>query len=97
MLKIAMLDKRNAMFHRNQIGAAIGNVVTSLIATTSEAQINVLEYFIVLQRLKEAVKANSAVSSLMCAWWSTFTDLDRFPNIYRLQRLRTGIKNSLTH
>lgn len=58
MLKIIVRDRRNAMFHRNQTGATIGDIVTSLIATGSEAQINVFEYFIMLQQEKEAVKAN---------------------------------------
>ena len=48
------------MFHRNQTGATIGDIGTSLIATASEAQINVFEYFIVLQQQKEAVKVNPA-------------------------------------
>ena len=60
MLKIIVRDRRNAMFHRNQTGATIGDIVTSLIATASEAQINVFEYFILLQQEKEAVKANPA-------------------------------------
>lgn len=60
MLKIVVRDRKNAMFHRNQTGATIGDIVTSLIATASEAQINVFEYFILLQQEKEAVKANPA-------------------------------------
>jgi hypothetical protein len=54
------VTEKNAMFHRNQTGATIGDIVTSFIATASEAQINVLEYFMVLQQQKEAVKANPA-------------------------------------
>jgi hypothetical protein len=60
ILKIVVRDRKNAMFHRNQTGATIGDIVTSLIATASEAQINVFEYFILLQQEKEAVKANPA-------------------------------------
>jgi transposase len=60
MLKIIVRDRKNAMFHRNQTGATIGDIVTSLIATASEAQINVFEYLILLQQQKEAVKASPA-------------------------------------
>jgi transposase len=60
MLKIVVRDRKNAMFHRIQTGATIGDIVTSLIATASDAQINVFEYFILLQEEKEAVKANPA-------------------------------------
>jgi hypothetical protein len=38
------------MFHKTLLGATIGDVITSMIATGSEAGINVFEYFTVLQR-----------------------------------------------
>lgn len=58
MLKIVVRDRKNTMFHKNQTDATIGDVVTSLIATASEASINVFEYFLLLQQQKEAVKAD---------------------------------------
>lgn len=57
MLKIVVRDRKNAMFHKTLLGATIGDVITSMIATGSEAGINVFEYFTVLQRDKEKVKA----------------------------------------
>ncbi|HEY5715022.1 MAG TPA: transposase [Psychromonas sp.] len=57
MLKIVVRDRKNAMFHKTLLGATIGDVVTSMIATGSEAGINVFDYFTVLQRDKEKVKA----------------------------------------
>lgn len=58
MLKIVVRDRKNAMFHKTLLGATIGDVITSMIATGSEAGINVFDYFTVLQRDKEKVKAN---------------------------------------
>lgn len=50
MLKIVVRDRKNAMFHKTLLGATIGDVVTSMIATGNEAGINVFEYFTRLQR-----------------------------------------------
>lgn len=58
MLKIVVRDRKNAMFHKTLLGATIGDIITSMIATASEAGINVFEYFTYLQREKDKVKAN---------------------------------------
>ena len=58
MLKIIVRDRKNAMFHKTLLGATIGDVITSVIATSSEAGINVFDYFTTLQREKEQAKAN---------------------------------------
>ncbi|WP_133309601.1 IS66 family transposase [Parashewanella spongiae] len=58
MLKIIVRDRKNAMFHKTLLGATIGDVITSMIATASEAGINVFEYFTFLQREKDKVKTN---------------------------------------
>ena len=58
MLKIIVRDRENAMFHKTLLGATIGDVITSVIATGSEAGINVFDYFTTLQREKEQVKAH---------------------------------------
>jgi len=58
MLKIVVRDRKNAMFHKTLLGATIGDVITSIIASGSEAGINVFEYFTVLQHAKDQVKAN---------------------------------------
>jgi transposase len=58
MLKIVVRDRRNAMFHKTLLGATIGDVITSMIATGSEAGMNVFEYFTVLQHAQDKVKAN---------------------------------------
>ena len=57
MLKIVVRDRKNAMFHKTQLGATIGDVITSMIATGSEAGVNVMDYFTLLQREHEHAKA----------------------------------------
>jgi hypothetical protein len=57
-LKLVVRDRKNAMFHKTLSGAAIGDVITSLIATASQAGINVFEYFNWLQRENEKVVAD---------------------------------------
>jgi transposase len=56
MLKITVRDRKNAMFRKTLAGASVGDVLTSMIATGSEAGINVFEYFTVLQENKDDVK-----------------------------------------
>lgn len=58
MLKIVVRDRKNAMFHKTLLGATIGDVITSMIATAAEAGINVFEYFTELQQNREKVKAH---------------------------------------
>jgi transposase len=58
MLKIIVRDRKNAMFHKTLLGATIGDVITSMIASASEAGINVFDYFTVLQQNQEKVKTS---------------------------------------
>jgi len=57
-LKLVVRDRKNAMFHKTLSGAAIGDVITSMIATASQANINVFDYFNWLQRENERVIAD---------------------------------------
>jgi transposase len=45
------------MFRKTLAGAAIGDVITSMIVTAGEAGSNVFEYFNFLQQNKDKVKA----------------------------------------
>ncbi len=58
MLKIVVRDRKNAMFHKTLLGATIGDVITSVIATASESGVNVFDYFTTLQREHEQVKSH---------------------------------------
>jgi hypothetical protein len=57
-LKRVIRNRKNAFFFKNQAGAAIADVLLSLIATAAQANINVFEYLIVLQRHVQEVKQN---------------------------------------
>lgn len=56
-LKRVIRGRKNALFFKTSAGAAIADVITSVVATAYQAGINVFEYLIVLQRHAEAVKA----------------------------------------
>ena len=58
ILKIIVRNRKNAMFHKTLFGATVGDVITSMIVTGSEAGINVFDYFTELQRNKDKVKVN---------------------------------------
>ncbi|PIE44268.1 MAG: transposase, partial [Gammaproteobacteria bacterium] len=45
-------------FYKTLSGAAIGDVLTSIIATAAEANVNLFEYLTDLQRNREQVKAD---------------------------------------
>ena len=57
-LKLVIRNRKNALFFKTQAGAAIADVLLSLIATAAQAKINVFEYLIVLQQHTKAVKQN---------------------------------------
>jgi hypothetical protein len=56
MLKLVIRGRKNALFFKTLAGAAIADVLTSLIATSELAGINTFEYLIVLQRHAAEVK-----------------------------------------
>ena len=57
-LKLVIRHRKNALFFKTQAGAAIADVLLSLIATAAQAKINVFEYLIVLQQHAQTVKQN---------------------------------------
>ncbi len=57
-LKLIVRNRKNANYFKTAVGAAIGDVITSIIATSANAGINVLEYLNALQRNQTAVKEN---------------------------------------
>lgn len=57
-LKLVIRNRKNALFFKTQAGAAIADVLLSLMATAAQANINVFEYLIVLQRHAKEVKQN---------------------------------------
>jgi hypothetical protein len=55
-LKLIIRSRKNSLFFKTLAGAAVSDVLTSLIATCEKAAINTFEYLIVLQRHAKAIK-----------------------------------------
>jgi transposase len=56
-LKLIIRGRKNALFFKTSAGAAIADVITSVVATAHQAGVNAFDYLIVLQRHADAVKA----------------------------------------
>ncbi|GAB4283338.1 MAG: hypothetical protein Tsb0018_11120 [Opitutales bacterium] len=59
-LRIVVLGRKNAYFYRTEAGAAIGDVLTSILATCKLNDINPFHYLKAVQRYKDKVKDNVA-------------------------------------
>jgi len=59
-LKIPIRGRKTAHFFKTVNGAGVGNVLTSLLATTAQASENVYDYFVALQKHRDQVKAEPA-------------------------------------
>ena len=55
-LKLIIRGRKNSLFFKSTTGAAIADVITSVIATAYQAGVNVFDYLVVLQRHAEAVR-----------------------------------------
>ncbi len=55
-LKRAILNRKNAMFYKNEVGAWIGDIFTSIIHTCYLGKINVMDYLIKLQKYESHMK-----------------------------------------
>jgi hypothetical protein len=55
-LKLIIRGRKNALFFKTPAGAAIADVITSVIATAYQAGINAFDYLVALQRHAETVK-----------------------------------------
>ena len=56
-LKLVVRNRKNAGFFKTGSGAAIGDVITSMIATSQQVGVNAVNYFTYIQRHAEQVKA----------------------------------------
>lgn len=61
LLKIVIRNRKNALFFKTLAGAAIGDVLTSVIATCHLNGVNPYEYLIQLQRHRDVVKADPLI------------------------------------
>ena len=55
-LKLIIRHRKNALFFKTLAGAAVADVLTSLIATCDHAGINAFDYLVALQRYAADVK-----------------------------------------
>jgi hypothetical protein len=60
MLKLIVRNRKNAYFYKTLAGASISDVITSFIATSMQADVNVFDYFNAVQRNHQAVKESPA-------------------------------------
>jgi len=58
ILKLIVRNRKNAYFYKTPAGAAISDVLTSCIATSMQADVNVFDYFNAIQRNRLAVREN---------------------------------------
>ncbi|MFK7827304.1 MAG: transposase, partial [Oligoflexales bacterium] len=56
-LKLVVLGRKNFYFFKSKVGAAVADVIMSLVASVSKAGINLFEYLCNLQRYHKEVKA----------------------------------------
>ena len=52
-----MRHRKNSLFYQTPAGAAIGDVITSILATCHENDVNAFEYLNAVQRNQAAVKS----------------------------------------
>lgn len=57
-IKLVVRNRKNASFFKSAVGAEVGDVITSIIATVSCAGVNLLDYLNTIQRHADSVKLN---------------------------------------
>ena len=57
-IKLAVLNRKNAGFFKSAVGANVGDVLTSIMATAAAAGVNIFDYLNALQRNRARVKLN---------------------------------------
>jgi hypothetical protein len=59
-LKLIIRQRKNSLFYHNDFSAYVGSLLTSLIATCIQAEVNAMDYLVALQENRSAVFANPA-------------------------------------
>jgi transposase len=55
-LKLIIRNRKNALFFKTQTGAAIADIIMSVLATCAQAQVNAFDYLVALQRHAQVVR-----------------------------------------
>ena len=58
LIKLIVRSRKNSLFHQTAVGAEISDVISSVLATCHENQINAFEYLNAVQRNQKAVRAS---------------------------------------
>ena len=56
LLKVPILNRKNAYFYKSQLGALVGDMIMSLIETCKKAKKNPFEYLLALHENRDSVK-----------------------------------------
>ena len=73
MLKLIIRGRKTAYFYKTLVGAGVADVLISIIATAKQANIDIMDYLVKIQRHQAEVKADPL------AWlpWNYHSQLER--------------------
>ena len=57
-LKLIIRSRKNSMFYKSEKGAEVANILTSVVATCAQNNVNAFEYLVWIQQNRVALKAN---------------------------------------
>ncbi|MBF0301055.1 MAG: hypothetical protein HQK51_20270 [Oligoflexia bacterium] len=57
-LRLAVINRKNYLFYKTEIGALVGDIIMSIIQTCSDANINIFDYLVWLQKNKKDLNAH---------------------------------------
>ncbi len=58
LIKLIVRGRKNSLFFKNQTGASVSDVITSILATCQENEVNAFDYLQSIQRNQLSVKAS---------------------------------------
>lgn len=79
-LKRAILNRKNAMFYKNEVGAWIGDLFMGIIHTCSLNKVNPMDYLVTLQKYEEHMKQNTE-QWMPWNYQETVSNIDGYPTI----------------
>jgi hypothetical protein len=58
LIKLIVRSRKNSLFFKNQTGASVSDVITSILATCQENEVNAFDYLQSIQRNQLSVRAS---------------------------------------
>jgi len=74
-LKLIIRSRKNSMFYKTQNGANVANILTSIIATCAQNNVNAYEYLIWVQQNRVSLRASPEQFLPWC--FKASTELER--------------------